>query len=106
MAQFLITYLGGDKPSSEEEGRRNFEVYQQGLLGLGDAVVEPMVPFKNIHVIHSDGSVSEGSSVAMSGHTIVEANSIEEAVAVAQGCPFLKTNGSLEVAEVMNMAGA
>jgi hypothetical protein len=41
----------------------------------------------------------------MSGHTIIQAGSIEDAVAIAKACPFPETNGSLEVAEIFQMPG-
>lgn len=103
MNQYIITYLGGEQPSSPEEGQKHFAKYQEWLGSLGDAAVRPMVPFKNSHTIHPDGSVVEGSSVAMSGHTIIQAESIEQAVEYAKLCPFLDTNGSLEVAELVEM---
>jgi len=73
MNQYIITYLGGEQPSSPEEGQKHFAKYQEWLGSLGDAAVRPMVPFKNSHTIKPDGSVVEGSSVAMSGHTIIQA---------------------------------
>ena len=103
MNQFIITYLGGEQPSSPEEGQKHFAKYQEWLGSLGDAAVRPMVPFKNSHTINPDGSVVEGSSVAMSGHTIIQAESIEQAVEYAKSCPFLDTNGSLEIAELVEM---
>ena len=103
MNQFIITYLGGDQPSSPEEGQKHFAKYQKWLGSLGDAAVRPTVPFKNSHTINPDGSVVEGSSVAMSGHTIIQVESIEQAVEYAKSCPFLDTNGSLEVAELVEM---
>jgi hypothetical protein len=103
MNQYIITYLGGEQPSSPEEGQKHFAKYQEWLGSLGDAAVRPMVPFKNSHTIKPDGSVVEGSSVAMSGHTIIQAKSIEQAVEYAKSCPFLETNGSLEVAELVEM---
>lgn len=103
MNQYIITYLGGDQPSTPEDGKKHFANYQQWLASLGDAVVKPMVPFKNIHTVKPDGSVITGSAVAMSGHTILQAASIEQAIELARSCPFLDINGSLEVAEIVQM---
>ena len=103
MNEYIITYIGGDKPSSPEEGKKNFEKYQQWLESLGEAVLKPMVPFKNTHTVKPDGSVIKGSSVSMTGHTIVQAGSIEQALGYARSCPFLEINGSLEVAELVKM---
>ena len=103
MDQYIITYLGGDQPSSPEEGRRHFAKYQEWLSSLGDSIIKPMVPFKNIHTVASGGMVSAGSSVAMTGHTIIQADSIEQAILFAKSCPFLDIKGSLEVAELVQM---
>lgn len=103
MNQYIITYLGGDQPSSPEEGQKNFQKYQEWLGSLGDSVVKPMVPFKNSHTVNPDGTVVKGSSVAMSGQTILQAESIEQAIEYAKSCPFLDINGSLEVAEIVQM---
>ncbi len=106
MNHYVITYLGGDKPSTPEEGKQHFAQYQAWLAELGDAVVKPMVPYKNIHTLQSDGSAISGSSVSITGHTVIQAESIEQAVTLAKGCPFLAINGTLEVAEVVEMPRA
>ena len=105
MAQFIITYLGGDQPSSPEEGRKHFAKYQEWLSSLGGSAVSPMNPIKNTSTINPDGSITAGSKTSMSGYTIVEAESIEAAISIAKACPFLDINGSLEVSELIKMPG-
>lgn len=102
MKQFIVSYLGGDHPSSPEEGKKHFEAYQAWIGALGEAAVQPMVPFKNIHCVSSN-KTTQGSSVGMSGQTVLQAESIEEALELVKGCPFLDINGTLEVAEVVVM---
>ena len=41
----------------------------------------------------------------MSGFTLIEADSMETALAIAKACPFLDIGGSLEVSELMQMPG-
>ena len=45
-----------------------------------------------------------GSTTAMSGYTVVEAESIESALDIAKGCPFLEIGGYLEVSELMQIS--
>lgn len=104
MPRYLIVYLGGDKPSTPEDGKKHFAKYMEWLNSLGAAVVSPMNPIKETCVVQPNGEVSAGSTTAMSGYTIVEANSMEAALAMAQSCPFLEINGSLEVSELVEMA--
>ena len=100
MKLYSLIYIGGDQPATPEEGKAHFAKYQAWLGSLGDAAVEPMVPFKNTQTLEPDGSVTPGSKSGISGHTIIRAASIEEAVTIAQGCPFLEINGTLEIAEL------
>lgn len=105
MAQFVISYIGGDQPSSPEEGKAHREQWQQWLVKLGDAVVSPANPLMHTHTVAPDGNVTVGGSTTMSGFTIVEADSMDSALGMAQACPFLAINGSLEVSELMQMPG-
>lgn len=106
MAKFILTYLGGgNPPSSPEAGKQHFAKYQTWLGSLGDSAVSPMNPFKDTSTVGSDGSVTAGSSTAMSGYTILEAESMVQALEMAQSCPFLDIGGSLEVSELIEMPG-
>ncbi len=105
MAQYIITYLGGDQPSSPEEGKQHFAKYKEWLSSLGDSAVSPANPFKNTSTVNSDGTITTGSSTSMSGYTIIEADSMEAALSIAKACPFLDIGGSLEVSELIQMPG-
>ena len=105
MHQYMITYLGGDQPSSPEEGKQHFSKYMDWLSSLGDSVVSPANPLKDTHTVNSDGSVTAGGTTTMSGYTIVKADSMDAALSIAKACPFLDIGGSLEVSELMEMPG-
>ena len=105
MAQYIITYLGGNQPSSPEEGKQHFAKYKEWLSSLGDSAVSPANPFKDTSTVNSDGTVTTGSTTSMSGFTIIEADSMEAALLIAKACPFLDIGGSLEVSELMQMPG-
>lgn len=104
MPQFIFVYLGGQVPASPEEGQKHLQRYQQWLDSLGEAVVSPAIPFKDTHVVQSDGTASPGSTSAMSGLSIIRMGSMQEALAAAQSCPFLEINGTLEVSEMIEMS--
>lgn len=103
MAKFMLTYLGGDQPSSPEEGQKHFAKYKEWLGSLGDAIVSPANPLKGTCIVSPDGSVSTGGQSNMSGFTVVQADSLEAALEMAKSCPFLEINGSLEVSEMIEM---
>ncbi len=105
MPQYIIVYLGGDQPSSPEEGKRHFSKYMDWLSSLGDSAVSPANPLKNTSTVNPDGTVTPGSTTTMSGYTIIEADSMQAALAIARACPFLDIGGSLEVSELGHMPG-
>jgi hypothetical protein len=97
MAGYVITYFGGNPPASAEEGGENMNEYRQWMASLGDSAVSPANPLKSTQTISADGSAFKGSATEMSGFTVIKVASMEEAMAIAQACPFLKMGGSLEV---------
>jgi hypothetical protein len=105
MPQYIFVYLGGELPDNPAEGQNHLQRYQQWLDSLGNAVVSPAIPFSDTHVVQPDGTVSQGSTSAMSGLSIIRMDSLEEALAAARSCPFLEINGTLEVSEMVGMSG-
>ena len=103
MPQYIIAYLGGDQPSSPEEGEQHYAKYREWLASLGDSAVSPANPFKDTSTVNPDGTVTTGSTTSMSGYTIIEAESMEVALSIAKACPFLDIGGSLEVSELIKM---
>lgn len=103
MAKFIISYIGGDRPATPEEGQVHMAKYKTWLAQLSDIVVSPANPFKGTVLVNPDGSTVEGGITNMSGYTIIEADSMQVALAVAKTCPFLDVNGSLEVSELVSM---
>jgi len=105
MPQYMITYLGGNQPSSPEEGKQHFAKYMEWIASLGDAAVSPANPLKATQTVNPGGTVTSGGMTGMSGFTLVEMASMEDALVVAKRCPFLDIGGSLEVSELMQMPG-
>ena len=104
MPQYIFVYLGGEYPTDPDEGQKHFEQYQRWLMSLGNAVVSPAIPFKDTHTVQPDGSAAAGTSSRMSGMSIMNMNSMEEALEAAKSCPFLEIKGVLEVSELIDMS--
>lgn len=103
MTQYVFVYLGGNQPSSPEEVSKHFSKYMEWLTSLGDSVVIPTIPLKDTTTVSPDGTVREGGSSAMSGFSIIKAESMQAALSIAKDCPFLEIGGSLEVSEMMEV---
>ncbi len=104
MPQYIFVYLGGEHPSDPEERQQHFSKYQQWLSSLGEAVVSPAIPFKDTHTVQPDGTTAPGSTTAMSGLSIIKMPSMDEALKVAESCPFLEIGGTLEISEMIEMS--
>ena len=104
MPDFVIAYRGGKKPDSPEEGAKQMAKWKAWLGGLGGAVVNPGTPLGKSKIVTSSGVTDGGGATALTGFSIVRADSMEAALKMAKACPFLDM-GTLEVAQVMDMKG-
>lgn len=103
MPSYIIAYHGGEKPESPEEGAKQMEKWKAWLGGLGDAVVNPGTPLGKSMMVSAAGVSDADGSNAMSGFSIMQADSQDAAIEMAKVCPFLETGGTLEVAEIKEM---
>ena len=101
MTQFVLVYFGGGMPESEAEQAKVLQTWMDWYTDLGSAVVDTGNPFTPVaKSIACDGAVSDGALGPMStGYTILEADSLDQAVQMAQGCPMLKGGGEVTVLE-------
>ncbi len=99
MANFLLTFHGGSMPESPEEGAKVMQAWTDWFGALGDKLVDGGNPISNVKTIAPNGSVSDGGTNHASGYSIIAAESLDAAVALAKGCPVLAGGASVQVAE-------
>lgn len=104
MPKYIFVYLGGEQPANQEVAQKHLNKYQEWMTSLGDAVVSPAIPFKDTHTVLPDGTATLGDTTAMSGLSILQFNSMDEALEAAKACPFLEINGTLEISEMLEMS--
>jgi len=98
MANYVLLYHGGGMPESPEEGAKVMEAWTAWFGQLGDALVDGGNPAGKARTIAANGSVSDDAT-SPSGYSIIKAGSLDEAVALAQGCPVLHGGASVQVVE-------
>lgn len=104
MANYLLVYHGGSMPESPEEGQKVMQAWTDWFERLGDALVDGGNPVSEVRTIANNGTVSEGGINPSSGYSVIKADSLDAAVALAKGCPLLNGGGgSVEVAETVAM---
>ncbi len=103
MAKYLMVYHGGSMPEPAEAAAV-MKAWGDWLGGMGAAIVDGGNPVGKSSTVLSDGSVKgDGGANPVSGYTIIEAPTMDAALAHAKGCPILAGGGSVEVAEAIDM---
>ena len=105
MAKYLLIYHGGGMPESEEEQARVMAAWGTWIQESGAAIIDPGNPVSQTRVVAADGSVSDDRQpVHASGYSLLEAGSMEAALAIAKRCPVLQGGATVEVAETFDVA--
>jgi hypothetical protein len=101
MANFLLVYTGGGMPASDAERTKVMDAWGAWFGRLGPAVVDAGNPIgPKAKSISSDGSVHDGAvGTAASGYSILKADSLNQAVELAKGCPVLESGAKISVYE-------
>ena len=103
MANYVLVYSGGGMPETEAEQQAVLASWGRWYDGLGQAVVDGGNPFGPSSSVASDGTVSQSAPSALSGYTIISADSLDTATAHAKGCPILDSGGRVDVYETFQI---
>lgn len=104
MSNFVLLYTGGMMPETEEKKAEMMGAWGGWYEKMGPAVVDGGNPFSNAKHV-TDGGVSEGSasSPAVTGYTIISADSLDAAVDTVTDHPHIKYGGQVTVHETFQM---
>jgi len=104
MAKYLFVYHGGSHPKTKDEQATVMAAWGQWFGSMGKAVVDGGNPVGKSSTVLSNGSVADnGGANPASGYSLIEAQSLDQALTMAKGCPILAAGGSIEVAEAIDM---
>ncbi len=101
MANFLLLYTGGGMPETQAEQEAVMKAWDAWFGKIGSSLVDGGNPFTPVaKSISSNGAVSDGPVGEMAtGYTIIKADSLNAAVAMARECPVLQGGASITVYE-------
>jgi hypothetical protein len=77
--------------------------WQAWVGNLGDALVNPGVPFGKSKTVNSSSVSDDAGSNRVTGFSIVKADSMDVAIKMAKECPHLE-HGTMGVHEAMEMS--
>jgi hypothetical protein len=103
MPTFLVTYHGGGGPPASPEAREQMmAAFQAWAASAGDNMIDPGAPLGPSKVVTSD-SVTDGAAGGnLGGYTVISADSLDDAVGVVKGHPFLARGGTLQVSQAVS----
>lgn len=101
MVNYLLLYSGGKMPESPAEQAAVMKEWETWFGKMGSAMVDGGDPFTgHAKNIASDGKVADGPiGSPASGYSVIKADSLDAAVAIAKGCPVLKSGAKVTVYE-------
>jgi hypothetical protein len=104
VADYVLLYSGGGMPETEEEQAQVMKAWDAWFKQLGGALKDGGNPFTSAaKTVKPDGSVSDGAGANASGYSVIRADSIDAASALAKGCPVLMGGASITVYETFEV---
>jgi hypothetical protein len=101
VAKFLLVYSNGNPPASQEEGEKVMASWMAWFGRLGPAVADGGMPTAHpARAISPQGQVSDVNDWLVTGYSILEAASLDEATGFAKDCPHLQAGGTVRVYEL------
>lgn len=100
MTNYVLAYVGGGEP---EDGNMDEVMAAWGAWyqKMGDAVVDGGNPFNQAKLVTADGV--QDDAPAITGYTIISADSLDEAVEKVKDHPHIKYGGQVSVHQTFQM---
>jgi hypothetical protein len=106
MKNYVFEYYNDSEPADRNTpmDKSVMDAWNAWFGGLGSSVIDAGNPFNSNGMVVEKSGVSHIEKHPASGYTIVKAQSMEDAVEMAEGCPVLnQKNGAVRVYETLPM---
>lgn len=105
MSDYLLLFGGGKMPETKEEQDAVMAAWNAWFEVMGPSIKDQGNPFTPaVKSVAPDGSVTPGPGKGpASGYSIVKADSLDEAVEKAKGCPVLEGGAHITVYEAFEV---
>jgi hypothetical protein len=101
MANYVLVYKGGRPTGGDAQAA--MAAWGQWFGALGAAVVDHGNPFGPSNTVGGDGAVSGGAASNLTGYSVLKADTLADATAMARNCPVVANGGTVEVYETVKM---
>src|SRR5262245_8119777 len=103
MGNYLFAYRGGAMASTDEEREAAMRAWGAWFGQLGEAIVDPGNPFAGSTSVGASGNGGAATS-QLTGYSVIKADSLAAASELANGCPVLAHDGSVDVYEAIEIS--
>lgn len=104
MPKFFLAYKGGSQPETPEAGQAMMDEWNQWIADMGPKMPVPGDPFGKSYTVTAEGATLGAGPMPLMGYSVIEVDTLEEALEIAQNCPFMKMKGAqIELAQLMAM---
>ena len=103
MPQFILAYHGKPDVQTPEQGAELMQNWKAWHDGLGDSISGPSLPAGASKTLSPEGVTDGGGVNPLSGITIIQADSIDDAIDMAKSNPHLSGTGTIEIAEALEL---
>ena len=103
MKKFLLVYYGGKMESDPKKQKASMDAWMKWFQDLGKSVVDmgaATMPGKTVKGKTATKGVADDP---VTGYSVVQAEDLEGAVAMAKTSPHISAEGSIAVYEIMPM---
>lgn len=103
MSKYVLAYHGGTMPETAADQEKVMNAWIAWFVELGPAVIDGGNPTGRSKTVSAEGSTDGGGANPLTGYSLITASDLDDAVALAKGCPILAAGGTVEVAEAIDM---
>ena len=102
MPNYVLAYYGEPKFKNPEDGAKHMAKWRAWSTSLKDSWVNPGSPLEKSKIVSLSGISDDNASDRLTGYSVLKADSLEAAIAIAKKCPHLE-HGTIHVAAAMEM---
>lgn len=107
MTKYVLLYTAVGAQATvaptQEEMQASIAAWEAWFAGMGKHVVDAGNPFGPSKTIATDGKARDGAASHVTGYSVVEAESLDEATEMAKSCPNISDGGGVEIYETFNI---
>jgi hypothetical protein len=102
MANYVFLYYGGTMAATPAAQKKSMEAWTAWFTKMGKSMIDMGAQTKPGKIVGKSGAKAIGDN-PVTGYTVVKADNLDAAVALAKGCPDIPNGTQVAVYEILPM---